>query len=82
MLESYTVQVDGVAFTFGDTSNESPGKSIRLGIYDTKGVLAAAHNEGLGRMPRREFWSIGSADRDTILSDIQSRVVARMKAKL
>lgn len=53
---------------------------IAIGIYDAiagKGSLASIHNEGLGRMPRREFWAVSQTDVELILADIKRNMETR-----
>lgn len=85
MLDLMIVKVDGVSFKFGQFDYNllpRPANTITLGIYETeKGQIAAAHNEGLGRMPQREFFAISSNDKDRIIADIEMRLKRRFERK-
>lgn len=53
-------------------------KEVKLGIYGPKAKIANAHNEG-GRVPRRRFFGISRSDRKAAVSDLQTRMIERLK---
>lgn len=81
MLDAFQIRVDGIEFVFNSRGTVEagaltrPAEVVTLGIYETKGELAAAHKYGQGRMPVRNFFEISDSDKDFIFSEIESRLM-------
>lgn len=80
MLSQVEMRMDGNSVSISGSSLTSPASgNYTLGIYGQKGMLAATHNQGRGRMPQREFFVISASDAEDILEDIKTRIQERQR---
>jgi hypothetical protein len=62
-----------------DFDDARPAPANMYLTFPVKGRLAAVHNAGEGRQPRREFFAFGNGDAEQVVEDIRLRMYKRVE---
>lgn len=85
MLQAIVVRINGAATAdrdVGVNSRPSPATQVTIGIYGQEADRASGHNQGIsGRLPQRRFFGASVSDLAAMVSDIKTRILARVKGK-
>lgn len=58
---------------------KSTAEGVKIGIYGgEKGSIAAKHNLGAGRLPKREFFGVSRSDEREVVKDAEARIRAKL----
>lgn len=81
MLGAVQMNINGGEVFLSGYSGHLTGLALSgtLGIYGDLGRRAELHNEGLGRMPRREFFGLSESDIEDIVADIERGIYTRVR---
>lgn len=90
MMQAIAVAVNGQDMGMNDQGtglggNQAPAEVFSLGIYGEAAGRASGHNTGINprwkRRHQRHFFGASASDISAMVSDVTSRIVARLKGK-